>query len=184
MKKNIFLSFFIFLSVSINAQENNESDLSSKANEIKIAAFKAVIYPALELEYERLLSKNTSVGANIAYVFNDDHPYFDFYTDAYFRFYFNEKKEYGMNGFFAQPYLSFLSKQDTYYYGIQPLDYSYPTGSGSYNTMGFGFALGKKWTNSNGFTIQALLGLGRNFTEKSYFEEIIPRFDVFLGYRF
>jgi len=180
------MTIALFAFLGLTAQEQSIPSLSKKNNELKIGILTAVLYPGLELEYEHLMTPSTSVGGNISYIFDANNSYYDYYTDAYFRFYFNEKKEYGMNGFFAQTYLSFLAKQNEIYYDYEVVDpdYDTPPQNDYYNTLGIGFGLGKKWTTSRGFSIQTIFTLGRNFSDSDYYDEIVPRFDIYFGYRF
>lgn len=181
MKKNIVVISLLFLgSISLAQQNTTTEGLNSKKNELKLAALKLIIYPAIELEYEHFISSSTSVGSNISYAFNNNHPFYDFYFDAFYRFYFYQKQDYGVSGFFAQPFFSFINKNDYEIYDYNQQD----DHEISINSLGFGFAFGKKWTNKSGFSLQILGGLGRNFSNVNNFDKIFPRFDIFLGYRF
>jgi len=178
MKKTLLYLIAILTFVDLNAQETKVPSLAGKNSELKVGVLATIIGSGFDLEYEKLRTPSTSWGVNLVYASHDNNDYYDYYTDAFYRFYFNEKKEYGMNGFFAQAYINYLFKDyHVDYWGGPPLD-------DDYSTLGIGFGLGRKWTTSGGFTLQTVFTLGRNFTTSEYYDDVVPRFDIYFGYRF
>jgi hypothetical protein len=47
--------------------------------------------------------------------------------------------------------------------------------------VGAGLSIGKKWIHKTGFIFETLVGLGRDFKSG---QEVYPRGDLFIGYRF
>ena len=84
-----------------------------------------------------------------------------------------------MSGLFAQPYLSYLyrSKKEDIITIFKPVMVD------AYNSTGIGIALGYKWINKSGISIQGLLGLGRNFNKASVLGGYVPRIGIFIGLR-
>jgi len=182
MKKYLLFSFLILLKFNTFSQQKiNLHETNYKKHDLKIGMLKLVVYPALEFEYEYLLNPETSIGGNVSYVFNDNHLFYDFFVDAFYRFYFNQLETFGVKGFFAQPFVSYMHKQK---YIVEHSDNDGSSKKTPYGSLGLGFGIGQKWTNLHGFSFQIMGGIGRNFYNANDFIKIIPRFEIYLGYNF
>lgn len=150
---------------------SNKRSISDRKTEIKLGALKLLSVPALDLEVEQLLTNATSIGGNL--VISGEEG-LESSIAAFFRFYFNETKEYGSQGFFAQPMIG-------YFYGESD-DYSY--NNEKYNAMGGGFSFGQKKINKEGFIFQYSFGGMRSLGGGSNVPDFFVTGDIYVGYRF
>ena len=153
-----------------------------RKNEIKLGAVKMIAGPILDLEYERIITGYSSLGINLVADLNDDNYFYDFSLTPYFRMYFTQAKEYGTKGFFAQAFMGYFTGKEYVY------DYNgpgYPAGEEiNWNSFGAGLSIGTKWVNKQGFVFQLVAGIGRNFIDNGYADQIFFQGDAYIGYRF
>jgi len=179
--KRFFLSIMIlFGSISCIAQETvpvelgDSKLLSDRKHEVKIGTMKLILGSILDVEYERILSNYTSVGGNLVYAFDDRNVGSNRSLTGYFRFYFNEKKDYGSEGFFGQVF-------GGYYGGDR---WNFFDEHKSYGTGALGFSVGKKRVSEKGFVLQTMVGVGRTMDQGGYAPDIVGQGDISIGYRF
>lgn len=153
--------------------------IEDRKNELKLGAIKLIGGPIIDIEYERVLTKYSSVGGNMVATLSDDVYIYDFSLSPYFRMYFTQNKEYGTKGFFAQAFMGYYTgKEYTYDYFAQQ------SSDENWSSFGAGLSVGSKWVNKQGFVFQLVVGLGRNFTDNDYIGDMIFQGDAYIGYRF
>lgn len=181
---------FCYCFLNTSAQEqNNESDepitverkLNDKKNEIKLGVIKALAFPIIDFEYERILNSSSSFGANAVVNASDENDLYKFSFSPFYKMYFTKSQEYGTKGFFAQGFLNYFNGEDSFY--------NYMDGSikdQDYNGLALGFGVGQKWVNQAGFVFQISAGVGRNLinNDDDYVPEAIFQGDLFVGYKF
>lgn len=179
----LLCSFSGFSQADTTNTEKPYRPLEIRKNELKLGAVKLIAGPILDLEYERVLSSYSSLGANMVVALSDGVFMYDFSLNPYFRMYFTQSKEYGSKGFFAQAFMGYYTGKDYFY------DYNANNGFGqseerNWNSFGAGLGIGTKWVNKHGFVFQLVFGIGRNFIGDVYAQEIILQGDAYIGYRF
>jgi len=175
----LFLIWHVSLKAQTLGQDSIINNLNQKHNELTIGLCKLLIHQDFELGYEHSLSKNFSIGSHLAYA--DRTRLYKYFATIYGRFYPSYGQKLSMEKFFLQIYPYYMQKwnqvtiEHKYYTDIQ-------------NTLrkigGLGFALGSKFTNHQGWSLQILAGIGRDFISFEQLSVLSPRFEVFLGYRF
>ena len=176
--RNILIITVLFASVFGFAQEKDKDKTSvfSRKHELKVGAIHLLGASTLEGTYEYIYSKDFTYGTSLLLSF-DNKNYYDeeFSITPFARFYFQETKEYGAQGFFVEGFGKFLSGK------YSPL-FSSDTPK-SYSAAALGLCLGKKWTNSSGFVFEILAGGGRTIGGSNKPDGIF-RGDLLVGYRF
>jgi len=151
-------------------------------NEIKFNA----LYPflgAAELQYERILNEDLSVGARIITIFDEDINFNqqDFYLDGFYRFYFGKKPA---AGFFIEGMASYFSFNDEYYNSDEFYSITERRLKREY-AIGFGLQTGVKFITRQGLVFEISGGLGRSLIESVELDrQIYRRFGISMGYRF
>lgn len=203
MKKVFFvftlvLGFMLTKSQEVNISYNNQEEESVLlANTVKLDVVKMITGTALDIGYERYISKYVSVGGNIIlglgeYNNNGTFGYTtDFSVAPYFRGYFSEAKEYGSKGFFAEVGISLGS--ETVEYNNHLPNPNMPLKSTGFQTI-FGAGAGWKWANKGGFIFEVNMGVGRRMIDNepeqvansynSSVIKVVPKGGVFFGYSF
>lgn len=188
--KNITLSLtMIFLLCVISGFSQTDSTdgnkeyrpLEERKNELKLGAVKLILGPILDLEYERIFSKYSSLGGNMVINLNPDNNYNTFSFSPYYRMYFSRQRDYGTSGFFAQGFMGYYTgKSDEIYMdGFNPV-----YDEDSWNAFGAGLSLGGKWVNKQGFSFQIIGGIGRMISGDDLVTDVVFQGDLFVGYRF
>ena len=160
--EKIFLfTFILFLGFKVHGQEENiqkvqiVKDSSFKAaypkgeNEIRLNALSFLVEEDLNLFYERILNKSSSLGISMFINAGDEGMLTDrkFAVNPYYRFYFYNSKEYGARGFFVEGFSSFASVKNE---SLQ---------------VSLGMTIGQKWVTTNGFSFELFVGLARYITD-------------------
>jgi hypothetical protein len=181
MKKLLLLFCFSF-SISSFCQEATvekpkESSIFERKHELKVGAVKLLAGPIFEATYEYIQSKNFTYGSSILVSLekNSDYPE-DFSITPFARFYFQETKEYGANGFFVEAFGKYVT-------GVWNKDL-FSSDENKYSAAALGISLGKKWVNSSGFSFEILLGGGRVLGGGDNAPDGVFRGDLNIGYRF
>ncbi len=179
MKK---LSFFIvllftfsFASAQITNSTVSESGGINGNNELKLnLAYTIAGFP--ELNYERILKDDMSIGLAVMIGVEDNSEYkFGFIPN--YRIYFGNKKA---NGFFIEGNAAVISTDyDSYFY-------NYTTNVATHLNdaqinFGLGAAAGAKFLTANGFVGEIYLGAGRLFGDNA---DAFPRGGITIGKRF
>ena len=174
-----YLYVCLFMAVSLGAYGQEEStksnNASSRKHEVRLDVLEAVVVPAIEVNYEYVISQYSGAGVALHLNFNDGE-YLEFQNFAltpYYRQYFFNKQDFGARGFFVEGNLRMAT-------GDEFLD-----GSGDdWTQFGAGFAVGQKWTSNNGFVFEISAGIGRYFGSNDIGPEVYPRGGFSVGYRF
>jgi hypothetical protein len=132
-------------------------------NEIRVDFLDLLAVPALTIAYEKSNNSNSGFGATLFINLDDGNSLLDdpIILTPYYRFYFLQTEDFGGNGIFAEIFTQLSSSK------IAP-----------------GFAIGKKWINRKGFTLELLAGVGRNLSSDGDNDEAVARLGVSIGKRF
>ena len=184
MKKISFLLllFVCFTSVSAQDEESN----NARKNDFMVDPIILIAVPALNITYERLISRESAIGINAIIGLGSDADNFSQFSPFY-RMYFGKKFA---SGFFVEGFIPITTTNDSYY--------NYEVVNGNYyekyidekkTTVGFGVAAGGKWVTKRNIIFEASLGIGRRFglnRDDGYYsgEEVVPRGMLGIGYRF
>ena len=175
--KKLLIIIALFVSVFGFGQEKNKASLFSRKHELKIGAIHLLGGPILEGTYEYIYSKDFTYGTSVLISLDGKNSYDEeFSVTPFARFYFQETKEYGAQGFFVEGFGKYVSGKYT------PELIGTRTAT-SYSTAALGLSLGKKWTNSSGFVFEILAGGGRTIGGSNKPDGIF-RGDLLIGYRF
>jgi hypothetical protein len=176
--KNFLLIAALLITAFGFSQDKDKVSIFKRKHEIKIGAIKLLAGPILEGTYEYIYSKDFTFGSSIL-VSLDESDYYneEFSITPFARFYFQETKEYGAQGFFVEGFAKYFSgKYDQYnLFGSAPKEFS---------AAALGIGVGKKWINSSGFVFETLIGFGRTLGGADYKPEAVFRGDLSIGYRF
>ena len=188
MKKLILSSLLLASAFIVNAQSKDTTETKSGRNgnnEIKLnLAYTIAGIP--EINYERILKDDMSVGLAVMVGLEDDAD-FSFAIIPNYRIYFGNKKA---NGFFIEGNAGVIGNRRAYYdysflaYTLYPAGYS-PTVQPTYKTetnLGLGAAAGAKFLTKNGFVGEIYVGAGRLFGSSDI--DVYPRAGVTIGKRF
>lgn len=192
--KNLIPVLFLLLSLSSFSQEpvtENETIYrrDTAKNELSIGALNLVVFGALDLAYERILTPSSSwaVEAFILALDRNNEDLGDAYSKDFsltgkFKYFFGERNAWGfyVNG------LAMISSgednNDYYEYDQYGAPY-YISDSKNYTDLALGFGLGGKFVAKQGFVFDLNAGIGRNlFSSDS--PTIVGQLNANLGYRF
>ncbi|QYJ68844.1 hypothetical protein [Flavobacterium litorale] len=186
MKKIVLLTLMAF---GLGGYAQTETDTTrvtilERKHEVKLGAVKLLAGPIFEGTYEYIHTRDFTFGSSVLYSFIDGEDYPEnFSITPFARFYFQESKEYGAQGFFVEGFLKYVNGTDfdNRYF---PEDNSYRDVERDFNTAAVGLSLGKKWINNTGFVFEILIGGGRNFAGDDFAPDAVFRGDFNIGYRF
>jgi hypothetical protein len=179
MKKSLFITAILLISLPTIAQENNPSnektiskDKILSNHELKLNALYLII-GIPEFGYEYLINEESGIGLNILLSIDSDID-FNFALTPYYRFYFGKKRA---AGFFAEGFGMLNSYDST--------DYDGQFDAESETDFALGIGVGAKFLTNGGFIFEIYGGVGRNLITQNYYsEEFVPRFGITLGKRF
>jgi len=173
------LPILVLFYLSSTVGFSQEKEIDSLRNEIKLGALSLLAGPALNVEYERIISKYSSFGGNLFVGLNNVDYQYNLAISPYYRMYFSRSREYGTKGFFVQGFASFLVGEN------QMTDFYMNTDDKkNYSDAALGFALGTKWVNKGGFVFQICFGVGRTLGFNDYSPEFVLVGDFSVGFRF
>ena len=170
--KNILLLLFVFSLTSYSQdtvqqveviKTNTQIEKFSKeigTKEFKVDFLDLLVFPALSVGYEKANDSSTAFGTTLFLnLGGEDSDWNDnLAITPYYRFYFLQSEDYGGYGIFAEVFTKFK-------FGAAEVGTSSPSGDlveENYFDMALGLAVGKKWINRKGFTLETLFGVGRN----------------------
>lgn len=176
----------VVLGFSQEAEQETVSAISKK-HEVKFGAIKMLAGTIFEGTYEYVHSKDFSYGSSILVNLDKDSNYGEnFSVTPFGRFYFQESKEYGANGFFVEGFGKYVAGKT--YQNVNSYDqygnYSYTEVNKKFSAGSLGIALGKKWINNTGFVLEILGGVGRTIGGNDITPDFVFRGDLNIGYRF
>ena len=173
MKKIVFLIAFIGITLTSWSQD--------RSHELKLDALGVLVGPSLEITYEYALNVHSAVG--VSTYFRLDRPenkkYEGFTFAPFYRQYFYDNQSFGNKGFFIEALLQYTNGK-----GEIDIEDEQETILADYSDIGIGFGGGVKWITPNGFTVEGVAGVGRNFKMDDHSNDFFVRFGINLGYRF
>jgi hypothetical protein len=180
--KKIIVSIALISSVLAFGQATNEkksTGLSDRKHEIKVGAIKLLAGPVFEGTYEYIYSKDFTFGSSVLIDLQQENVWDEnFSITPFARFYFQETKEYGAKGFFAEGFLKIATGENELYEEL------FSDNSKSFTAAALGLSVGRKWVNHSGFVFETLIGFGRTLGNSVHAPDVFFRGDVSLGYRF
>lgn len=189
MKKIMIL--LMFFSLASKAQEN--TIIAGKKNEFRVDLLAVLVSNKASISYERFLSHNFSVGANVN--FSDSKKLNDDFDQGYRnnvpKFEFNPYVRYALSKSASRYYFAevFGSYNGGDYREIKRLVDANNTGyystlKSKYTDFALGGALGYKMYFKDRIALEFLVGFGSNLTNKAKSPDVISRVGINLGYRF
>jgi len=181
--KNIL--FILLLTVTTCYAQTTDLEIEKNRNgtEVKFNAL-SISLGALELEFERTLSRRSSIGLSFFNNLIAPDEYLGYNNEnsiaAFYRFYFG--KRYAQ-GFFLEAFgmynTSDMLRQSFFIGNNQRLE-----GYETVQDFGVGLGLGYKWVSKKGLILQGNFGLGKNLFNADQGEEVVGRVGISVGYRF
>ena len=176
--KNLLTLLFIF-SLTSYSQNNvqqvevvkTDTQIEEFSKQIGTEEFKLdfldlLVFPALSVGYEKINDSSTAFGTTLFInLGGEDSDWNDnLAITPNYRFYFLQSEDYGGYGVFAEVFTKFAFG-DAEVYNLTSSTYN----EENYFDMALGLAVGRKWINRKGFTLETLFGIGRNlfFDEES-----------------
>lgn len=186
MNPRFSLLIMLMVTTTFFAQEEQESttpDPLDKRHELRIDALEGLLVPAIDLNYEYIISRRSGFGGAVYLALTEiSGDYQQWAIAPYYRQYFFTKEEYGGKGFFAEGLLQLAGGEYetlSYIGGIEQPIY----GEDPWTKFGIGVSFGQKWVNKNGFVVELSLGGGRYFGNDGG-PEAFFRGGALVGYRF
>ena len=127
------------------------------SKEFKLDFLDLLVFPALSVGYEKINDSSTGFGTTLFInLGGEDSDWNDnLAITPYYRFYFLQSEDYGGYGVFAEVFTKFAFG-DAEVYNLTS------STEENYFDMALGLAVGRKWINRKGFTLETLFGVGRN----------------------
>lgn len=176
--KNLIILFFIITLTSYSQDKIQQVEVVKTDTQIekfskqigkkefKLDFLDLIVFPALSLGYEKINDSSTAFGTTLFInLGGEDSDWNDnLAITPYYRFYFLQSEDYGGYGVFAEVFTKFAFGDADIY---NELSFTY--NKENYFDMALGLAVGRKWINRKGFTLETLFGVGRNlfFDEES-----------------
>ena len=176
--KNLITLFFIITLTSYSQDKiqkveviKTDTQIEKFSKQIGTKEFKLdfldlLVFPALSVGYEKINDSSTAFGTTLFInLGGEDSDWNDnLAITPYYRFYFLQSEDYGGYGVFAEVFTKFAFG-DAEVYNLTSSTYN----EENYFDMALGLAVGRKWINRKGFTLETLFGVGRNlfFDEES-----------------
>lgn len=178
MKKTILSALLLAICGFAFAQQTDSLKKGALGNnELKLnLAYTIGGFP--ELNYERILKDDMSVGVAVLVALEEDYEY-QFAFIPNYRIYFGNKKA---NGFFIEGNMAIVttSMDNYYYYDDIAMGNKYQNRNET--NFGLGAAAGAKFLTKNGFVGEIYLGAGRLFGSNGVGG--FPRAGITIGKRF
>ncbi|OJU46663.1 MAG: hypothetical protein BGN96_06370 [Bacteroidales bacterium 45-6] len=178
MKRFGFLFLTLIISSVLFAQEGNDYP-NLKRNELKLNLPLTIFASYPELDYERLLNSDISVGASLGFRASSDQEYpLTFSLEPHFRWFFGgsyASMQKVAAGFFIELNSALLTRDDVEYYSGDNWGKKSKFGAGA------GLAVGWKYVSKNNWVGEIYLGGGRDFSNSDHG---YARVGVSIGKRF
>jgi len=181
MKKISLITLLLITTVTTFAQQFDEQENLSQ-NELKINMSNLIGFKWLDLNYERILNEEASIGVSTLFSLDsaseglDEYRTFSF--TPYYRHFFSSKYA---RGFFVEAFTMIHSGRDEYYIGSTGSIDNYI--EEKYTDLAAGISVGGKFVTKRGFITEIYLGIGRDLLNNSDLE-VVGRGGVSIGYRF
>ena len=194
MKNLIPVLFLLFCVSSFSQETGTENETifrrDTAKNELSIGALNLVVFGALDLAYERILTPNSSwaIEAFILALDRNNEDLGDAYSKDFsltgkYKYFFGDRSAWGfyVNGL-AMVSSGEYDNNDYYVYDEFGTSY-YRNDAKNYTDFALGFGLGGKFVAKQGFVFDLSAGIGRNlFSSDS--PTIVGQLNANLGYRF
>ena len=167
--KNLITLFFIITLTSYSQEKIQQVEVVKTdtqieefsktigTKEFKVDFLDLLVFPALSVGYEKINDSSTGFGTTLFInLGGEDSDWNDnLAITPYYRFYFLQSEDYGGYGVFAEVFTKFAFG-DAEVYNLTS------STEENYFDMALGLAVGRKWINRKGFTLETLFGVGRN----------------------
>ena len=189
--KNLLALLFIFSLTSYSQDKvqqveviKTDTQIEEFSKQIGQQEFRTDFFDLLVMEsfhvgYEKMNDTSTALGLTMLINFGDMLEE-DFALTPYFRLYFLESEDYGGYGFFAEVFSKLA-------FGETEVANTLYSENENFFDAALGVGLGRKWINRKGYSLELLLGLGRNLLrDEDHFNrsEGMARFNLAIGKRF
>ena len=191
MKKTTLLVLLFVSTVNFaqNKEEKYPQDIDKK-HEVKINTFSLIALSSLNVSYEYLIHKNSSIGLDLFLNFNNDSDIDfprQFSLTSYYRWFFSEK--FAARGFFVEAFGMLNTQEDENYNYYYDTDGNWMDNSENIKVTDFalGISVGGKFITRKNFVAEVYLGIGRNLFNSDtnlINTNIVTRGGISLGYRF
>ncbi len=173
-----FLCFFMGFSQEPETTNYNVPQPISK-NELRLNVTNFIISNAFTVDYERLITDESSVGVSLLVgLGNSDNfdSFRNFELTPYYRQFFSKKYA---RGFFIEGFASVLNREDVFF------DFDIEETRDNTN-VALGISVGGKFLSRGGFVAEVFVGVGRTLLDNDdfFFGNVIARGGISLGYRF
>lgn len=181
MKKSVLFLFSLLIFSTIHAQHTDDDP---DKNELRLNVLSFIAFSGLEADYEYLMNEESSLGVSLLVGTgnpDDFYEYRNFSITPYYRQFFSRKYA---RGFFVEGFAMVLNREVDYY---NYLDNDIVREENRSETnVALGISIGGKFLTKNGFVAEVFAGIGRTLSSDDdfYFENIIGRGGISLGYRF
>lgn len=181
--KKLIIAFVLVFSTTTYAQEIEEEQVIHKRdityNELSIGAFNLIVFGAIDVAYERILTPNTSAviegfilawNKESSWAYNKESS-----LTGKYKYFFEDNHGYGLyaNGFGMLSSGTYDEEQEGSEIVVEE----------DYTDLALGFGGGYKFMARQGFFADVGAGVGRNlFSNNS--PTIVAQFTVNLGFRF
>lgn len=201
----IFLSAFLFLPILLNAQEGNETEneinselvkthRDTTRNEVSWNIMNTLVFGALDISYERILSDHSSLSAEVfSKVFNKNKgeegdlskTYAkDFSITTKFKYFLDEENMAW--GYYAEAFAMISNGVNEKTVTLTDSQTGEPKeieAELDYIDVALGIGVGRKFISKKGFFLDVSVGIGRNLFQKdSPVIVVLPGFNI--GYRY
>lgn len=177
--KKTFLLIILFAFYSVNAQNETGANPNQKNNEIRLNLI-APLSGAVEVNFERYLNKNSSLGISAFFVY--DHTKdedLNYYISPYYRYYLGKKYA---SGFFVEGFGMFTSIDGKKIYSPDRLTF---TENKDVYDVALGAGLGYKLVTKKGLVFEANAGYGKLlFNANKTDHNVVAKYGLSIGYRF
>ncbi|MFP3594418.1 DUF3575 domain-containing protein [Chryseobacterium sp. SIMBA_038] len=179
MKKTFLLVIILFAFYSVKAQNETDANPYQKNNEIRLNLI-APLSGAVEVNFERHLNKNSSLGISAFFVYDDKKEEdMNYFISPYYRYYFGKKYA---SGFFVEGFGAFTSIDGKKIYAADNLTF---TENKDVYDVALGAGLGYKLVTKKGFVFEANAGYGKLlFNADKTDHDVVAKYGLSIGYRF
>ncbi|ANF52055.1 hypothetical protein A0O34_16710 [Chryseobacterium glaciei] len=179
MKKTFLLLIILFAFYSVKAQNETDANPYQKNNEIRLNLI-APLSGAVEVNFERHLNKNSSLGISAFFVYDDKKEKdINYFISPYYRYYFGKKYA---SGFFVEGFGAFTSIDGKKVYAADNLTF---TENKDVYDVALGAGLGYKLVTKKGFVFEANAGYGKLlFNADKTDHDVVAKYGLSIGYRF
>lgn len=179
MKKTFLLVIMLFAFYSVKAQNETDANPYQKNNEIRLNVI-APLSGAVEVNFERHLNKNSSLGIAAFFVYDDKKEKdLNYFISPYYRYYFGKKYA---SGFFVEGFGAFTSIDGKKIYAADNVTF---TENKDVYDIALGAGLGYKLVTKKGFVFEANAGYGKLlFNANKTDHDVVAKYGLSIGYRF